>query len=172
MRRTSSILPVLMLVMASGCAARSGMGTAVVSQAGEVPCFGVESTVATRHGNPELQAISVTDQKGNPVWRFIFAPSAPGIPLAVGQCVQYGAKLPEMRVYVEPRQLEAGTLYTVMVNASVDDPQEAIHLYSARFCVVRQPGAAVRVHQIESKEGKPQAAVCGVQPPPAASGTR
>lgn len=103
---------------------------------------------------------------------FIFAPSAPGVPIPVGQCVQYGAKLPETRVYVEPRQLEAGTLYTVMVNASVDDPHEPVHLYSARFCVVRRPGVAVRVHQVESKEGKQQTAVCGAQEPSAASGVR
>lgn len=175
MQKASFALVVLSL-FGSACAARSGMGMAVVTQSANLPCFGIESTRATRLGNPQLQAISVSiadgEGKGSPVWRAMVSPVAPRIPLPVGQCVQYGASLPDGQVLEAPRPLVPGRVYSVTVNAVVEDPSEPVFLYRADFCMVRRPGQAVRVHLVERKEGKPQADACGLLAPSAASGVR
>lgn len=166
----------LLSLLASGCAARSGMGTAVVTQRAELPCFGVASTRATREGHPQLQAVSVSiaegEGKGSPVWRAMVAPAAPRVPLPVGQCVQYGAPLPEGQVLKAPQPLAPGRIYSVMVNAVVEDPSEPVHLYTAHFCMVREAGASARVLPVERKEGKLQAAACGPLEPSVQSGAR
>lgn len=130
------------------------MGTATVQSDGNGgPCFGIESTDATRDGRPMLQSVTVSTQ-GNAqapsyrVWSFMVEPGQAGLALANGQCVSYG-KIPNgMRTLAEPMVLRPGVVYVVSLGVRLTDANDPTQAYQRQFCLV--PGASTpRVHELQ-----------------------
>jgi hypothetical protein len=133
------------------------MGTVIVQQSGDVPCFALEDTTATRRGNPKLGSITVSAGTGESgpaprrVWSFMVEPSSTGIPFPVGQCMPYGQTPAgvKTRTLVQAEPLVAGVVYVVSISAELSDPNDSTQGYSSEFCMIKQDGGIVRVHQIK-----------------------
>jgi hypothetical protein len=150
-------LGLLLALQINECAATSRMGEVIVQQSGDMPCFALEDTKSTGRGEPKLGSITIyagTGENGSSprrVWSFMVEPSSPGLLLPVGQCVPYGQTPAgaRTRTLVKAEPLVPGVLYTVSMGADRSDPHDPTQAYSAEFCIIKQPGASVRVQQIK-----------------------
>ena len=158
----------LLIVLATGCQALSRMGSATVQNDSDgQPCIGIESTEATRLGQPRVQAISVYVSGGEAkeptlIWSFMKEPKAPGLSLKVDQCIPYGKTPVGMLSLVPPVPLTTGVVYLVSVNARLSDSSDPTRGYQGEFCLISDLPRPPRVHQIlwDAKASKWQRDAC------------
>lgn len=128
------------------------MGQVVVEDRDGLPCFGIENTVATRIGDPELSELRIGAQgeRGyETVWSFTLEKP---IPFPPGQCLRYGEVPGKAAMHNPPPPLQFGRLYTVGLRAHVKDPGDPTFAYTAEFCVVRDSAGEPRVHEVRRHE--------------------
>ena len=155
----------LVLVQTTGCAARSRMGEVVVTQVGAQPCFGLENTAATRHGQHQLWSIAVYQRSGSdqrPVWAFTLPPLAQAPLLTPPACVPYGETPAKATVKAAAAALQPGVVYLVSMSARGANPHDLTISYSGEFCLVPAAEQRPSVHQVQwdNKAGKWQRDVC------------
>ncbi|WP_140635476.1 hypothetical protein [Methylibium rhizosphaerae] len=139
-------------VVAALMTACSRMGRVVVEDHDGQPCFGIENTVATRMGDPELWGLHIEtqgDRGYETVWSFTMAKPVPFPP---GRCLRYGQAPAEARMDSAPPPLQVGRLYSVGLGARVKDPSDQTLAYTAEFCVIRSAAGAPRVHEVRWDE--------------------
>ena len=162
---SSLAITVLIAAQATGCAARSRMGEAVVTQSGSQPCFGLESTAATQLGQHKLWSIAVYQRsadKPQPVWVFTLAPQAQALLMTPPICVVYGQAPAHAAVSTAPAPLQPGLVYSVSVGARGTDASDPTLSYSGEFCLTRKGNQQVSVHQVQwdAEASKWQRDVC------------
>jgi hypothetical protein len=171
MRRFALVAGLLMLSMASGCAARSRMGAATIQpDVSGQPCFGIENTPATRSGGPVLESVTVSTQGGGqvasrPVWSFMIEPRRSGMPLMNAQCISYGRTPKGMRLLTESSPLEPGVVYVVSMGVRLADPDDSTQAYQGRFCLI--PGSPKPgVYEVlwDARAGQWMTAPCSAKP--------
>jgi hypothetical protein len=149
----------------TACAARSRMGEVVVTQSGSQPCFGLESTAATRQGQHKLWSIAVyqrSTEKPQPVWVFTLPPQAQAMLMTPPVCVPYGQAPVQAAIGTVAATLQVGSVYSVAVGARGTDNSDPTRSYSGEFCLVRKGNQQVAVHQIQwdAEASKWQRDVC------------
>jgi hypothetical protein len=145
-------LGLCLTVIAAACT--STRGSARLTQVNEKPCFSVEDTAENRRHPPLLRDIAVYDIGQKPakeVWGF-------GIPRALqpvlqpGTCIQYG-QLPSGAEETSPSaQLEFGIVYDAAINAVAEPPTTPIHIYTVKFCLIKNAAGRTLVHEIQWDE--------------------
>ena len=157
MKRVSHLaITALIAALATGCAARSRMGEAVVTQSGSQPCFGLESTAATRLGQHKLWSIAVYQRsvdKPQPVWVLTLPPQNQPLLMTPPICVVYGQAPAQAAVTTAPSPLQPGLIYSVSVSARGTDASDPTRSYSGEFCLIRKGNQQVSVHQIQWDAG-------------------
>jgi len=143
-----SLLASLAFASASGF---SSMGTALVTQSGDQPCFGVPGEGSTREAPPRLYSLSITpaqaarsDWRALPeeLWGFNVAPPGlrlEGVPPA---CIRYGELPAAAQARVAPSPLEPGRMYHVEMSARPADGRERTRAYKVDFCLVPMTNGA------------------------------
>lgn len=139
-------------VIAALITACSRMGRVVVDDHDGQPCFGIENTVATRLGDPELSDLRIATQADGgyeTVWAFTLERPVPFPP---GQCLRYGEVPGQAVKHNSAPALQFGRLYTVGLGARVKDAGDPTVAYTAEFCVIRSAAGAPRVHEVRWDE--------------------
>lgn len=147
-----------------GCAARSRIASAVVSERNGQPCFAPSEPAALR----TLQAVMVSDMSTVPaatIWE-VTIDAARKAELAAG-CVTYGQQfMTPLKTDESALPLRPGRVYKVFLNAPGADSRDPTYGYAAEFCLIEQPGTAkAGIHQIawDKKLGRWAYEVCGIQ---------
>ena len=161
----AALIGVIGWLLATGCSATSRMGSVVVTQVGDVPCFALEDTRATRTGDPRLFAIDVYTfeaRAGEPIWSFTVPFAGPGVPAPPTSCVTYGQVLPTAAQIRPPQALHTGVVYVIWIGARVKELSTSTQGYLAEFCLLRQPDQTLRIHQVrwDSSAGEWQREIC------------
>lgn len=149
----------------TGCAARSRTGEVVVTQSGSQPCFGLESTSATRQGQHKLWSIAVyqrSTERPQPVWVFTLPQQAQALLMVPPVCVPYGQAPAQAAISNAVATLQAGSVYSVSVGAAGTDASDPTRSYSGEFCLVHKGNQQITVHQIQwdAEAGKWRRDVC------------
>ena len=112
------------------------------------PCFTITPR-EERLGTPDFQAVSVSDGR-RLLWKMSLPPGR-SFPLSFSMCVPYGGHVAALP-HSESAELESGRVYYLHIDARPPRGHATPPSYEARFCLVRQHGGGVSVHQIGSGE--------------------
>lgn len=135
---------------AAGCTAASRVGTAIVTQDGDLPCFALPVDAETRAAPVRLQALAVTfgeraDWRSLPptAWAFRIAPPGTALDVTQAHCLRYGELPARAEAAAAAQALVPGRVYRLQINARPRDGDSPTLGYEASFCL--NPGAAGRV---------------------------
>lgn len=137
MRLNRIVAGAAMMLSITSCSASMKLGEAVVTMAGETPCFSVPQDPSTEGGIP-LFEISVTahtlraSRADRLQWKMEISPPGASIQTFPDKCFAYGA-LPPGGVEVVKKPLKSFTVYAVAIEAR---PEKSNMLaYLALFCM-------------------------------------
>lgn len=131
--------------------ARSRMADAEVTSINGVPCFSISKKEERRNGQPFLGALSVSDVTVKPtteIWGFLMT-GGKKIPLSSVNCILYG-RIPASAEAAPAPELKTSRVYEVFLNGRSMDAADPTYGYVAKFCLVQQVSAKLRLVVIQS----------------------
>ena len=160
----SSLLFVFLLPCTASCSQPEGRWqSAVVSQQGELPCFGIPDRSDVRAKPLDMRFVSVGQQgdgDSGDGWELNFTGQSPPVLLLPTACFRYGANLGQDVGATAPA-LVPGRLYEVsMMGDVLDDPISTSRNYDAWFCLARSRDGRLTVHQVAHEKREHFEEVC------------
>ena len=146
-----TLLFLLAMLTTIDASAWSRIADAHVHSVNGMPCFSITKKEEARNGTPMLGALIVSDLSVQPVkkvWSFSVPPDRP-IPIHADSCIRYG-DLPPTATGIKPKSLVPGHFYSAFLNGRPKDPSDPTYGYVAKFCLVQQVSAKLRLVVIQS----------------------